>query len=454
MATYSYDNDSRLAGITYKSGSTTVGSPSYTYDAAGRRTGVSGSLISVNIPSAISSASYDAANELTNWAGAPFSYDANGNLTADGANKYVWDARNHLSSMTTSTGSPLGSFTYDPFGRRTGKTVTGTTTGFLYDGANAVQELSGSTPTANLLTGLGVDEIFTRTDSSTSTFLTDALGSTLALANSSGSVQTNYSYERFGRATVSGTASNNSFQYAGRENDGTGVYYYRARYYAPVYQRFVSEDPIRFRGGINFYAYVGSNPISRIDPFGLDWQDDLLKNASDFSAGAGSALTFGLTDVVNNWTGASSVVNKCSGWHTLGNVTGIALSTAIGAEGLPSGLSGLSNGAKGAIGEGLSVAENTLSGSTLVGTQVSGEGLGLSTVFDSVWQSSSGEIYYVESKFGTAGLTAAQRAAANALGDAYQVERWGYSFFSRVGGYLGFGYGAAGSMAGRNCGCN
>jgi hypothetical protein len=61
---------------------------------------------------------------------------------------------------------------------------------------------------------------------------------------------------------------------------------------------------------------------------------------------------------------------------------------------------------------------------------------------------------YVESKFGTAGLTAAQRAAANALGDAYQVERWGYPFFSRIGGYLGFGYGAAGSMAGRNCGCN
>lgn len=56
----------------------------------------------------------------------------------------------------------------------------------------------------------------------------------------------------------------------------------------------------------------------------------------------------------------STVVNKCSGWHTLGNVTGMAVSAAIGAEGLPSGLSGLSNGTKGAIGEGLSFAENTL----------------------------------------------------------------------------------------------
>jgi len=47
----------------------------------------------------------------------------------------------------------------------------------------------------------------------------------------------------------------------------------------------------------------------------------------------------------------------------------------------------------------------------------------------------------------------AGEVSASALGDAYRVERWGYPFFSRVGGYLGFGYGMAGSMAGRSCGC-
>ena len=49
--------------------------------------------------------------------------------------------------------------------------------------------------------------------------------------------------------------SDNPFQYTGRENDSTGFYYYRARYYAPELQRFVSEDPIRFRSGdVNFYV--------------------------------------------------------------------------------------------------------------------------------------------------------------------------------------------------------
>ena len=44
-----------------------------------------------------------------------------------------------------------------------------------------------------------------------------------------------------------------------------------ARYYNPAMRRFISEDPIRFRGGdVNWYAYVKNNPVNFIDPFGLD----------------------------------------------------------------------------------------------------------------------------------------------------------------------------------------
>jgi hypothetical protein len=86
----------------------------------------------------------------------------------------------------------------------------------IYDGANPVQELSGSTVTANLLTGLGVDERFTRTDSSaTANFLTDALGSTLALTDGGVSTLASYTYEPFGNATMSG-GSTSTYQYTGR----------------------------------------------------------------------------------------------------------------------------------------------------------------------------------------------------------------------------------------------
>jgi len=64
----------------------------------------------------------------------------------------------------------------------------------------------------------------------------------------------------------------NPYQFTGRENDGTGLYFYRARYYSPTFQRFVSQDPIGFAGGgPNLYGYVLNNPISFIDPFGYQW---------------------------------------------------------------------------------------------------------------------------------------------------------------------------------------
>jgi hypothetical protein len=115
--------------------------------------------------------------------------------------------------------------------------LLGANTNFLYDGANPVQELSGSTVTANLLTG-GIDERFTRTDSNgTSDYLTDALGSTIALTDSNGNPQVQYSYAPFGSISINGTTTN-SYTYTGRETDGLGVYYYRARYYNPTTGRF------------------------------------------------------------------------------------------------------------------------------------------------------------------------------------------------------------------------
>jgi RHS repeat-associated protein len=59
-------------------------------------------------------------------------------------------------------------------------------------------------------------------------------------------------------------------QYTGRDYDAeTGLNYYRARYYDPVIGRFISEDPIGFDGGNNFYAYVENDPIDWTDPLGL-----------------------------------------------------------------------------------------------------------------------------------------------------------------------------------------
>jgi RHS repeat-associated protein len=212
-----------------------------------------------------SSTVYNANNQLTQWGSTAMTYDLNGNTLNDGANSYVWDARNRL----TSANSNGATFAYDPLGRRVSKTFMSATTNYLYDGANPIQE-SGTLPTANLLTG-GVDERFTRTSSTeTDDYLTDALGSTVALTGATGASQVAYSYSPFGSQSATGGTTTNSYTFTGRETDGLGIDYYRARYYNPTVGRFLSEDPMGFTGGgTNFYAYTGDNPTDFDDPFGL-----------------------------------------------------------------------------------------------------------------------------------------------------------------------------------------
>jgi RHS repeat-associated protein len=105
------------------------------------------------------------------------------------------------------------------------------------------------------------------------------------LADPTGVVGTEYSYEPFGLATITGTPTANAFEYTGRENDGTGLYHYRARYYHPILQRFISEDPISSGGVVHTvclllariggapmlhaYAYVDNDPLGWTDPLGL-----------------------------------------------------------------------------------------------------------------------------------------------------------------------------------------
>lgn len=284
---YSYNSESILTGITYQRGATTLGNLAYTYDSLGRLTKIGGTFARTGLPQAIVSATYDETNKLVQWGPTTFTYDANGNLTYDGTRTYSWDARGQLSSVTGA--GVNASFQYDGFGRRIGKTINGVTTNFFYDGLQVVQELTGGTPT-NLLTG-GIDQVFSRTDATgTQYLLTDFLGSTVALTDVLGTVQTEYSYDAFGQTTVSGASSTNSYQYTGRENDGaTGLYYYRNRYYSPTLQRFISQDPLGFLGGINFYSYVENDPVNFIDPFGLDKKKRTgTKHTDDFGQGSGS----------------------------------------------------------------------------------------------------------------------------------------------------------------------
>ena len=167
-------------------------------------------------------------------------------------------------------------FKYDPFGRRIQKTTTAGTTNSVYDGANVVDEYSASGAlVAKYAQGQGIDEPLGMWRNNSITYYhADGLGSITSLTDTTGTAQGYYSYDSFGKPVGSPSNVTNPYRYTGREWDSeTNLYYYRARYYDPLMGRFVSEDPVRFHGGDNFYVYVENGPVDRVDPLGLcPWQ--------------------------------------------------------------------------------------------------------------------------------------------------------------------------------------
>ncbi len=279
VQTYGYDNADQVTGITYQRGSDPADDLSYIYDGAGLRTSVYGSLARTDLPVATTAtAAYDASNQLTSWEGQTVNHDNNGNLSAEGGMAFSYNARNQLISVTQGQ-TTLASFLYDGLGRRIEKVLSGTTTRFVYDGWNLLQEKDGGNAViANILSGSALDQVFSRTPvgGQPSYILTDALGSSIGLADPTGAVTTSYSYEPYGKTTESGAANDNSTRFAGREEDSAGlldIYHLRGRYYSPELHRFLTEDPFGLAGGdANLYGYVGQKPTMQRDPLGLfEW---------------------------------------------------------------------------------------------------------------------------------------------------------------------------------------
>jgi RHS repeat-associated protein len=267
---YEYDEARQLKGINYSSAAGPIGNLSYDYDSLGRVIHLGGSLVGLNLPAAMSGAVYNDHNQLITWNGASYSYDENGNLSADGTRSFTWNARDEL--VQISGGSTSAQFSYDAWGRRTRKSVNSAATKYVYDGPNIVQERSDDgSLRASFLPGFGMDEMYGRTrDSAKTEYLTDSLGSTIAIADASGTLLTNYTYEPHGKAVQGGAADDNSRAFTGREDDRTGLLYYRARYYDPSTARFIAEDPLGLGGGdFNLYRYVLGDPINHVDPSGL-----------------------------------------------------------------------------------------------------------------------------------------------------------------------------------------
>ena len=100
-------------------------------------------------------------------------------------------------------------------------------------------------------------------------YITDEQGSIRYILDQSGEVLNFYQYSAFGETIISEETTPNRLRYnAQTEDELTGLYYLRARYYAPNIGRFTQEDVI-YNDGLNLYAYCNSNPVMYSDPSGF-----------------------------------------------------------------------------------------------------------------------------------------------------------------------------------------
>jgi RHS repeat-associated protein len=232
---------------------------------------------------------YPATNRrLTQVGAVARTYDNAGNLTAIGgtAKEFVYNNANRMSVAKTS-GVVRGTYVYNGFGEQVQRQAA-TTTRFVYDEAGQLIGQYDSTGTAIqqyvYLGGQPVGVIVSPAQAPTTNqrlkyVEADQLGTPRAIIDPTRNLaiwRWDENSEGFGNTApntdpdADGTNVVFDLRFPGQRYDqASGLHYNYFRDFDPATGRYTQSDPIGLAGGISTYGYVGGNPITSFDPFGL-----------------------------------------------------------------------------------------------------------------------------------------------------------------------------------------
>jgi RHS repeat-associated protein len=140
----------------------------------------------------------------------------------------------------------------------------------------------------------------------TRTYHFDAQLSARQLTNANQNVTDEYVTTAFGEAVATTGVTMNPFRFVGRHgyylDHETDTYYVRARMYEVSYGRWQSYDPILSQDDVNWFLYVHNNPLSTINPAGLQHEPRYMTSLSLHTYGTNNAAIytdqFGLSTLI------------------------------------------------------------------------------------------------------------------------------------------------------------
>jgi RHS repeat-associated protein len=203
-----------------------------------------------------------------------FAFDLLGNMVERGlpdgtAWRYRWDGAGMLREVVRPDGVTVN-YTYDALGRRLSKKVRDLETRWVWDGDVILHEVVGARTICWCHEPESFKPLARVEDGTIHHFLLDHLGVPAGATDAGGRVSWSGRINIFGEVDGATTDSKVlSYRWPGQQEDeDTGLYYNRFRYYDPFLGQYISSDPIGVAGGLGAYAYV-SDTLTWVDPLGL-----------------------------------------------------------------------------------------------------------------------------------------------------------------------------------------